>query len=432
MSSSAKASVKTREKTGNSSSHAGKTNVPALINSPIDEIFFLQRTVGNREVERLLKSGVIQAKLTIGRAGDVYEQQADRVSEQVMSMPPPHLQRAYRDAGLHTRRQTGQPGREHERLQTKHLGSGGLEQTAVPPIVNEVLRSPGQPLDPATLAFIEPRFGHDFSQVRVHADAKAAESTELVNALAYTVGRHVVFGEGQPAPATSAGRQLLAHELAHVVQQRGATPLCPSQFKRAGHEAAAQEGTPPLRSSEHSTRLQRQPKPKVSGDDPWERHKDIPKELHPVTGTSDVMTLVEILFLIGEAVRIRHDFQTALEVTAPQGPRRLSKTVTWESEFAKGYGPGQPTLSELAYEHYYIETGAHYRIALLQNTELAEFLSKRIGLLFPDIGFSETGPAQRRLGPGPKGVWDRLSFFSGGADIVRLLLKPAAPDAYYW
>jgi hypothetical protein len=90
---------------------------------------------------------------------------------------------------------------------------------AVPPIVSEVLRSPGQPLDRQTRAFFEPRFGHDFSRVRVHADANAAASAAAVNALAYTVGRDVAFGAGQYAPETSAGRKLLAHELTHVVQQ---------------------------------------------------------------------------------------------------------------------------------------------------------------------------------------------------------------------
>lgn len=66
---------------------------------------------------------------------------------------------------------------------------------------------------------METRFGQDFSRVRVHADAKAGESSRAINALAYTVGRDVVFGEGQYAPQTTSGRQLLAHELAHVVQQ---------------------------------------------------------------------------------------------------------------------------------------------------------------------------------------------------------------------
>jgi len=93
------------------------------------------------------------------------------------------------------------------------------EPTTVPPIVHDVLRSPGQPLDPATLAFTEPRFGCDFSHVRVHTDAKAAESARAVNALAYTMGRDVVFSAGQYAPGTFDGRRLLAHELSHVVQQ---------------------------------------------------------------------------------------------------------------------------------------------------------------------------------------------------------------------
>jgi hypothetical protein len=94
------------------------------------------------------------------------------------------------------------------------------EPSSVPPIVHEVLRLPGQPLDPTTRASMEPRFGHDFSRVRVHTDARAAESARAVNALAYTVGRDIVFGHGQYAPGTHAGRGLMAHELTHVAHQR--------------------------------------------------------------------------------------------------------------------------------------------------------------------------------------------------------------------
>ena len=90
---------------------------------------------------------------------------------------------------------------------------------AIPPIVHEVLSSPGQALDAGTRAFMEPRFGHDFSNVRVHTDTKAAESAQAVNALAFTVGRDVVFGEGQYVPSTGQGRRLIAHELTHTVQQ---------------------------------------------------------------------------------------------------------------------------------------------------------------------------------------------------------------------
>jgi hypothetical protein len=96
---------------------------------------------------------------------------------------------------------------------------GNSGKGAVPPIVHDVLRSPGQPLDAATRAFMEPRFGHDFSNVRVHTDTRAAESARAVSALAYTVGRSVVFGVGQYAPQTHVGQQLMAHELMHVLQQ---------------------------------------------------------------------------------------------------------------------------------------------------------------------------------------------------------------------
>jgi hypothetical protein len=88
--------------------------------------------------------------------------------------------------------------------------------------VNEVLRSPGQALDPEASHFFGPRFGQDFAGVRVHADATAADSAQALNARAYTVGRDVVFAHGQYQPATTRGRQLIAHELAHVVQQSGA------------------------------------------------------------------------------------------------------------------------------------------------------------------------------------------------------------------
>lgn len=94
-------------------------------------------------------------------------------------------------------------------------------EAAVPPIVQEVLSSPGRPLETNTRAFMESRFGHDFSRVRVHTDARAAESARAVNALAYTVGRDVVFGAGRYEPETQTGRSLLAHELTHVVQQSG-------------------------------------------------------------------------------------------------------------------------------------------------------------------------------------------------------------------
>jgi hypothetical protein len=95
----------------------------------------------------------------------------------------------------------------------------------VPSLVFDVLQSPGQSLDIHTRAFMEPRFQHEFGDVRVHTDAKAAESARAVNALAYTVGRDIVFGEGQYLPHTVSGQKLLAHELTHVVQQGNRTAI---------------------------------------------------------------------------------------------------------------------------------------------------------------------------------------------------------------
>jgi len=128
---------------------------------------------------------------------------------------------------------SGSSGGECEECRKKEMtlqrrASGNSAPNTVPPIVYDVLRSPGQPLDATTRAFFEPRFGHDFSKVRMHTDEPAAESALSVNALAYSVGHHIVFDRRQYAPGTVTGRHLLAHELAHVVQQQAATgPIAP-------------------------------------------------------------------------------------------------------------------------------------------------------------------------------------------------------------
>lgn len=118
---------------------------------------------------------------------------------------------------------TNKRGTAIQRSPSSSKGEAWADDVAVPPIVHKVLRSPGQPLDTATRAVFEPYFGHDFSRVRVHTDTKAAESARAVNALAYTVGRDVVFGAGQYAPFTGPSRKLLSHELVHVVQQGSRT-----------------------------------------------------------------------------------------------------------------------------------------------------------------------------------------------------------------
>jgi hypothetical protein len=120
------------------------------------------------------------------------------------------------------------PSGECEECRRKRLGvqrsAAGPGPDVAPPIVHDVLAGGGRPLDAGTRAFMEPRFGHSFADVRVHDDARAARSADAVHAEAYTVGRHVVFASGRYAPATGAGQSLLAHELAHVRQQGGGDP----------------------------------------------------------------------------------------------------------------------------------------------------------------------------------------------------------------
>lgn len=110
------------------------------------------------------------------------------------------------------------------------------ERAKVPPIVHDVVRSAGAPLDLGTRQRFESQFSHDFSRVRVHTDPRAAASVRAVGAEAYTAGRHVVFGPNF-APSTSAGSSVLAHELAHVAQQQSAGDVMPRQLGAADSPA---------------------------------------------------------------------------------------------------------------------------------------------------------------------------------------------------
>ena len=158
---------------------------------------------------------ILQTKLMVNSPGDVYELEADRVAEQVMRMPEAEVQREYPCGGSCD---DCEKKRQMQSLQMKGDGASS-GHTGAPVSVNEVLRSPGQPLDAATRAFMEPRFGMDFSHIRTHSDRAAAESARQVNARAYTVGNQVVFGDRQFSTGDEDRSRLLAHELVHTVQQ---------------------------------------------------------------------------------------------------------------------------------------------------------------------------------------------------------------------
>jgi Domain of unknown function (DUF4157)/Bacterial toxin 34 len=194
----------------------------------------IRRALGTRAGWRF-----IQAKLTVSQPGDQYEQEADRVADQVMRMPDHTAPATVRTGDLPqiSRLQRMCAQCEEEEIQRQPMAEemkGEAEEETLqaketagqtPQVGSDAqaqingLRGGGQPLSEPMRAFFEPRFGHDFSRVRVHSDGRAAESASAVNALAFTLGQNVVFGSGRYAPNTVEGRNLLAHELTHVVQQ---------------------------------------------------------------------------------------------------------------------------------------------------------------------------------------------------------------------
>ncbi|MGC2627844.1 MAG: DUF4157 domain-containing protein, partial [Candidatus Udaeobacter sp.] len=162
---------------------------------------------------------ILQAKFQVNTPGDTYEQEADRVAEEVMRMPEPQLQRTGADFGEDSGRWN--PQAPSVSLRTKSVQASNTGEMVAPSIVHEVLRSSGQPLDPTTRAFMEPRFGHYFAKVRIHNGPQAATAAASIQARAFTLGRDVVFAAAEHDPRSEDGKRLLAHELMHVVQQSG-------------------------------------------------------------------------------------------------------------------------------------------------------------------------------------------------------------------
>lgn len=160
-------------------------------------------------------------------------------------------------------------------MQTKRVHEHDAGNRTAPPVVDEVISSSGQPLDLNTRQFMETRFGHDFSGVRVHADDKASRSARRIDALAYTAGTNIVFAAGRYDPASTMGRHLLAHELAHVVQQTGSA----------------------------SRAIQRQPSPDAETDTfrlPPFRPTDLREEASPLLASALSSTTVD-RFVLGSA-----------------------------------------------------------------------------------------------------------------------------------
>lgn len=203
---------------------------PGYSNLLNDRAKHLQRTMRNQEVQRLIKSGTLQAKLEIGQPNDIYEREADRLADHVMRMTEGSLVNG--DSSFVQRRAEflefpekeedvlqRQPMDEKEELVQAKRNSVQTPQ-ATPGIESRInsLKGGGQPLSESTRSFFEPRFGTDFGRVRIHTGAEAAQTAQSVNARAFTIANNIVFNGNQYSPESNSGKQLLAHELTHVTQ----------------------------------------------------------------------------------------------------------------------------------------------------------------------------------------------------------------------
>ena len=230
----------------------------------------LQRTLGNQAVQRLMAegklhvgSGVVQAKLTVGPADDPYEREADAVASQVMAMPDTVQREAPEEEELAMKRLQRDPLEEdelqmqriqreappeEEEMQLKRIQRQAPEEDelqmkssagGVPEVTSDLegqiegARGSGQALPDTARNFFEPRFGQDFSGVTIHTGAEADTLNRQLEARAFTTGSDIFFREGEYNPDSAAGRELLAHELTHVVQQGG------SQAQRQPDESEA-------------------------------------------------------------------------------------------------------------------------------------------------------------------------------------------------
>ncbi len=209
--------IKTTQATAQKS---GSATANSLLHAPARPIIDLQRTTGNQAVQHLLRARAIQPQLAISQPGDIYEQEADRVADELMRLPEPGMQRACSASALEASTCTACESGKEAALQLKTDQSSDRLGSVPDDFVRNL--GPGEPLDAATRAYFEARFGHDFTTVRVHSHAAAQQSAQEVSAHAYTVGNDIVFAAGRYAPTTGEGRRLIAHELTHVVQQSNA------------------------------------------------------------------------------------------------------------------------------------------------------------------------------------------------------------------
>jgi hypothetical protein len=326
-----------------------------------------------------------QAKLMVSPPGAIYEKEADLVSEQMMRMPDPQDVSPQNGDGKLQRKCSAcekEDEEKHDKLERKELsGASGPTPTVAPAIVHDALSSPGQPLDAGTRAFFEPRFGHDFGHVRIHADWLAEESARAVDAQAYTVKHHVVFGPSQYSPCTLPGRRLLAHELTHVMQQAAAShQLRPADFASSSAESVGSDVL--LRKPDKPTQAERRREQKLEelARDPGEAHRAWKK-----------LSEVESSAVVGKMeVRYGRPFARQFLDEVKKGkPQRETR------HYVRGVGPKPSELIKKGYQRGWTE-----HIAADMQLELWVHPTGRYVAM--DVGTWKPGSAETKKEPGTK------------------------------
>jgi outer membrane protein OmpA-like peptidoglycan-associated protein len=226
--------------------------------TPINAYHFSSRAnlnLQSKPLSHFVQNSPIQAKLKVGQPNDKYEQEADRVADQVMSMPEPFVQRQGEQeeeeiqtkvlAEQITPLVQRQPIEEEEVLQTKDAIGSTHKVTQDIEYRIQSLKGGGQPLPESARSYFEPRFGYNFRNVRLHTNAEAGKISKALNAQALTIGSNILFRNGQYSLETSARGKLMAHELAHVVQQ--AQGVKSTQRQVEGHTDECEERGPAVR-----------------------------------------------------------------------------------------------------------------------------------------------------------------------------------------
>lgn len=264
-----------------SASHAHGTNAVSSTAPLLSRIMLFQRSVGNQAVGRLLQSGALQPKLKIGQPNDIYEQEADRVADAVMRMPLKTRESKSTEPLIQSKAgcsyANGSLAREEHILERKimpHMVRGSdvdsgqsLDVTLSTESAIRSLPGKGQRLSRSERSFFEPRFGVDFSGVRLHSGTRAGELADALHAKAFTVGSDIVIGKDQYFPGTSEGRRLIGHELTHVMQQKSGHPqpyIQPDRLPGEKKPSAGQDGLGTVSSDEYKKTSTFRDKGKIS------------------------------------------------------------------------------------------------------------------------------------------------------------------------